>query len=56
MKNLFKRGGQATGNDSVNLANATEELQRVLSVRWWRWRHLFLEAKRLEVEHRRSES
>ncbi len=54
MKGLKKRGG--AHDDSVNLANATEELQRVLAVRWWRWRHCFLEAKRLEVERRRGES
>ena len=54
MKRLWKRT-TATPDSAVNVANATEELQRVLAIRWWRWRRCFLEAKRLDLARRRAE-
>ena len=37
---------------SENLALPTQELQRVTAIKWWRYRHCFLEAKRIELELR----
>ena len=55
MKQLMKRNQTAGQQERASLANATEQLHRVLAIRWWRWRHGFLAAKRLEIEQRRRE-
>jgi len=52
---LMKRKDTAGQQERASLANATEQLHRVLVVRWWRWRHGFLAAKRLEIEQRRRD-
>ncbi|MBM7846295.1 hypothetical protein [Herpetosiphon giganteus] len=52
---LMKRTNTTGQQERADLANATEQLHRVLVVRWWRWRHGFLAAKRVEIEQRRRE-
>jgi hypothetical protein len=52
---MFKKTTQpAVNHEAESLAVASGEVQRILAVKWWRWRHLYLEAKRLQVEVRRQ--
>jgi hypothetical protein len=49
-----KQDTTQVNHEAESLAVASGEVQRILSVKWWRWRHLYLEAKRLQVELRRQ--
>ncbi len=52
---MFKKQDKTPMNhEAESLAVASSEVQRILAVKWWRWRHLYLEAKRLQVEVRRQ--
>ena len=58
MMNLFRRlrgGGIARGPRAVNVASVSGEHKLLLDVLWWRWRRLFLESKRLEIQARQAE-
>lgn len=52
---MAKKPKTALNHEAESTAGAQQELLRVLSVKWWRWRKLYLEAKRLELEIRRTE-
>lgn len=39
-----------------HLSALTGDLEQALQVRWWHWRHLFLEAKKLQLEEQTHES
>jgi hypothetical protein len=61
MMNLLRRltalrgGGAARGPRAVNVAGVSGEHKQVLEILWWRWRKLFLESKRLELQVRQEE-
>ncbi len=40
---------------SARVSTRTKQLTQESAVLWWRWRHLFLEAKRLELQARQEE-
>ncbi len=40
---------------SARVSTRTRQLTQESAVLWWRWRHLFLEAKRLELQARHEE-
>jgi hypothetical protein len=40
---------------SSSLSGVTSEARRLLRIRAWRWRHYYLEAKRLQIEERRHQ-
>jgi hypothetical protein len=41
--------------EAENIALAQDELKRVLDVKWWRWRHLFLRARGLQIRQRQED-
>jgi hypothetical protein len=41
-----------SASETDQLAVVTDDQQRLLKLRWWRWRHCFLEMKRLQIESR----
>lgn len=51
---MFLKHAKKRAQPSGNIAATSQELQRVLAIRWWHWRKYFLEAKRLQVQLRRQ--
>jgi hypothetical protein len=53
---MFKRFTSAKAHKpstkGAKVAAATGTLTNELAILWWRWRHLYLEAKQLEVERK----
>ena len=45
---------RAEDTQTDQIAALTDEQQDLLKIRWWRWRHCFLELKRLQLEQRRG--
>jgi hypothetical protein len=45
---------EAKADTSSNMAEVTRDARRLLRIRAWRWRHCYLEAKRLQMEERRN--
>lgn len=41
--------------EAENIALAQDELKRVLDVKWWRWRQLFLRARGLQIRQRQDD-
>ena len=53
---LTRRFPQRTAPDDADtLATLTTLQQDLLKVRWWYWRHFFLEAKRQTLDARRDQ-
>lgn len=51
---MFKSKSKQSDND--NVAIKQDDLMRVLSVKWWLWRHLYLRAKGLQIEQRLNDA
>ena len=45
---------RTTAEPTDDLATLTQQHQDLAQVRWWYWRHFFLEAKRQQLEARRD--
>lgn len=52
---MAKKDPPTLNHEAERTAAAQQELKRILDVKWWRWRNLYLEAKRLELAIRRAE-
>jgi len=51
---LTRRRQPTEAGQTEQIGALTTDQQRLLNVRWWRYRHYFLELKRLQLEQRRD--
>ncbi len=51
----LKKPNTRINEEAGNIAVAQDELKRVLDVKWWRWRHLYLRARQLQAAKQRSD-
>jgi hypothetical protein len=49
-----RRTPRAEDTQTEELAALIDHQQDLLKIRWWRWRHCFLELKRLQLDQRRG--
>jgi hypothetical protein len=51
---LTRRRQPTEAGQTAQIAALTGDQQQLLDLRWWRYRHVFLEMKRLQLEQRRD--
>ncbi|MBA3469128.1 MAG: hypothetical protein H0T53_05735, partial [Herpetosiphonaceae bacterium] len=51
----LKKPNPRINEEAGTIALAQDELKRVLDVKWWRWRHLYLRARQLQAARQRSD-